>query len=440
MSQRTKSITLLLVTLIAVSGCTSASLRGKEATPTPIPTPIVPIKPTYEVQRGEVIKTLEFTGRIAPVIEEELFFRTSGYVDAIYVTRDEGVQAGDILAELETTDLKHQLAQAEAALELARRNHKQQIAEAEATLRIAELRLAITKADDPTPQVDIAKADLQAAEITLQNAQAAYDKIAWKPDASASFQAMDLWRASTAYEKAKAQLQQALQVPQVYNYNIEIQEQEVALARLRLEQVQSGLDIEETRLTAERLKAQLEDTRLVAPFDGKVLSVSITEGDTVDAYRPMAVVADPSALEVRADLKDAELKDLTEGMPVTAVLVSQPGEEIQGRIRRLPYPDGGGRSEGDGDEDKSVRVALDTTTAEAGFELGDLVRVTVVLERKDNVLWLPPQAIRTFEGRRFVLVQEGEAQRRVDVKVGIESEDRVEIEKGLTEGQVVIGP
>jgi multidrug efflux pump subunit AcrA (membrane-fusion protein) len=67
--------------------------------------------------------------------------------------------------------------------------------------------------------------------------------------------------------------------------------------------------------------------------------------------------------------------------------------------------------------------------------------VNVVLERKDDVLWLPPQAIRTFEGRKFVVVQEeGEAQRRVDVKVGIESEDRVEIEEGLTEGQVVIGP
>ena len=87
----------------------------------------------------------------------------------------------------------------------------------------------------------------------------------------------------------------------------------------------------------------------------------------------------------------------------------------------------------------STRVALEAAAAESRYELGDLIRVTVVLERKDDVLWLPPQAIRTFEGRRFVVVQEGEAQRRVDVKVGIESEDRVEIEEGLTEGQIVIG-
>ena len=66
--------------------------------------------------------------------------------------------------------------------------------------------------------------------------------------------------------------------------------------------------------------------------------------------------------------------------------------------------------------------------------------IEVVLEQKDDVLWLPPQAVRKFEGREFVVVQDGELQRRVDVKVGIESRDRVELEEGLTEGQIVIGP
>jgi len=440
MSQRTKSITLLLVTLIAVSGCMGASSRGEEATPTPIPTPIVPAKPTYEVRRGEVVKTLEFTGRIAPVIEEELFFRTSGYVDAIYVDRDEWVQAGDILAELEVTDLKHQLAQAEAALESARSNHELGTAEAEAALRIAELRLAIAKADDPTTTVLIAKADLQVAEIALQNAQAAYDKIAWKPGASASFQAMDLWQAGAAYEKAEAQHQQALQACQIHYHNIEIQEQEVALARLRLEQLKSGLDIKEMQVTVERLKAQLEDARLVAPFDGKLLSLSLTEGRAVDAHKPVLVVGDLSELEVSAALLGSEMNELEEGMPVTCMISDRPGEEIKGHIRRLPYPYGGGGRVSDvEDEDESTRVALETSASAPGLEVGDLVRVTVVLERKADVLWLPPQAIRTFEGRKFVVVQEGEGQRRVDIKLGIESEDRVEIEEGLTEGQIVIG-
>jgi multidrug efflux pump subunit AcrA (membrane-fusion protein) len=134
------------------------------------------------------------------------------------------------------------------------------------------------------------------------------------------------------------------------------------------------------------------------------------------------------------------MNELEEGMPVTCMIADRPGVEIKGHIRRLPYPYGGGGRVSDVEaEDESTRVALETLASAPGLEVGDLVRVTVVLERKADVLWLPPQAIRTFEGREFVVVREGEGQRRVDIKVGIESEDRVEIEEGLTEGQIVIG-
>jgi len=59
------------VVLTMVTGCAVGTSQAEEATPTPIPTPIVPVKPTYRVQRGEVIDSIEFSGRIAPVVEEE---------------------------------------------------------------------------------------------------------------------------------------------------------------------------------------------------------------------------------------------------------------------------------------------------------------------------------------------------------------------------------
>jgi len=92
------------------------------------------------------------------------------------------------------------------------------------------------------------------------------------------------------------------------------------------------------------------------------------------------------------------------------------------------------------DKEKTTRITLDVDFAEAGLKVGDLMRVTIVLQHKEDVLWLPPQAIRTFGGRKFVVVQEDGYQQRVDVKIGIESDDRVEIISGLEDGQVVIAP
>jgi RND family efflux transporter MFP subunit len=448
MFQRIKLIAALLVTVIAMTGCSRGASR-EEATPTPVPTPIVPTKPTYVVQRGEVVKTLEFSGRVSPVVEEELFFRTGGYVAHVYVTRNQEVKAGDILAELEITDLLNQLAQAQANLRATQMASERQVAEAEANLRTAELRLAQARAQDNDSQVTVAEVNLERARQALADAQEEYDKAlsrTWEPDQVRESYARWLRDAELNLRVAEASYQAALQAREAHKYEIQILQLNVEQARRRLEEIQAGLDIEQARLTVQRLEAQVADARIVAPFDGVVLSLNLAEGRLVDAYRVVMSVADPTQLEVSVNLDQKQMADLVEGMAATAELTSRPGETIPATIRRLPYPYGrGGRTtRGTGtavsQEDTSTRIKLDSGFR-GEYKLGDLVRVTVVLERKADVLWLPPQAIRTFEGRKFVVVQEpGGAQRRVDVKIGIESEDRVEIEEGLTEGQVVVSP
>jgi multidrug efflux pump subunit AcrA (membrane-fusion protein) len=455
--QRVKWAIVLLTILTVLAGCTCAPAQDGKATPTPIPTPVVPDKPTYVVQRGEVARTLEFTARVSPISEEELIFRVSGYVGGVYVERDDWVKAGDLLAELEVTDLKNQLLQAEAALESTISSNEQQIAEAQANLRTAELNLAIAEASDPAPQVVSAEVALERAQMSLADAQKAYNE-AW--DAARDWELNVKWRkaaleaeregterglkeAQLSLRVAEADYQQALQNQQVHAYNVQIREQEVALVQLRLEKLESGLAIEEMRLNVDRLKAQLDDARLVAPFDGQVLLVSIAEGRAVTAYKPVMVVANVDALEVSTQLDADEMKELQEGMEVTCEPVGRPGQEFVGYIRRLPYPYGGGSIVGTTeDEDQSTRIALERTPEELGLELEDRVRVTAVLERKENVLWLPPQAISQFEGRRFIVIQDGDRQRTVDVSIGIEGTERVEIEgvtEELVEGWVVIG-
>jgi RND family efflux transporter MFP subunit len=339
---------------------------------------------------------------------------------------------------------------AQVRLATAERELKSDIKRAQLNLEIAQLDLETLKAQDPAPRKEQAAADLQKVEIDLKRAQDDYNAIAWNNDRGASWQAATLQKATLDYAQAKAAYELAIQDINNHQNEVAIQERQVALAQLALDDLKNGVDplllndVQAAALNVKKLEAAIADAQLIAPFDGQVLSLVLSEGREVAAYKPVVTIADTSTLEVSADLVSTDLKDLVEGMPTTVVLVSAPGKEIKGIVRRLPYPYGsGGRTTATSTEaeeqDKSTRVTLEGSAQEAGFALGDLARVTVVLERKDNVLWLPPQAIRTFEGRKFVVVQDGEAQRRVDVKVGIEGEERVEIKEGLTEGQIVIG-
>ena len=91
-------------------------------------------------------------------------------------------------------------------------------------------------------------------------------------------------------------------------------------------------------------------------------------------------------------------------------------------------------------QNTTTRISLDTPASQLGLEIGDVVQVKVIVEEKKGTLYLLPQAIRTFEGRKFVIVQDAQGQHSVDVKVGIQSEDKIEILSGLEEGQIVQAP
>ena len=431
--------------LVACSSGQVSTGGSESATPTPIPTSVVPTNPTYEVQRGDVVRLLQFSGRVAPVLEQELFFKTGGWVDTVYVRRNDVVQEGDLLAELEVTDLKNQIIQKEAELTSVQMDYARRMTEAANNVRAAELNLAKLQASASDAATLSARQNIERARTRLAEAQDEYNKSldrSWEREEVRVGYAKGVQDAQWNLEMAEAQYRDVMRGIQRTQYDIEMAQMNLDLALLRESEVEAGLDITRTVLSLNRLQDQLNDALIVAPFEGVVLQINVMEGRQVQGYTPMLVIADPSALEITADLQDSEKSELSEGMELVAEFLNRPGEQFPALIRRLPYPySGGGRTGGAADTDSSVRITLvGVDPASAGYIIGDRFRMTVELERSEDTLWLPPQAVRTFEGRSFVVSQEGGGQRRVDVRLGIRSPERVESLEGVTEGQLVIAP
>lgn len=235
----------------------------------------------------------------------------------------------------------------------------------------------------------------------------------------------NLRRAQANLKIAQLRLELArLQTPQnseTNKLNVAIQEQEVELAQIALDE----------------LNASYSSVRITAPFDGTVFSVSIIDGSAVEANQTVIVVADMDDLVVSASLNTDDISKLSVGMKATVNPIGRNIPTVEGTIRGLPYPYGSADTES---TDGSVQVALEQPPLELGYNVGDTVSMSIILEEKAGALWLPSQAVREFEGRYFAIVQDGEAQRRVDVKVGIIEGDRIEITEGLAEGQVVVEP
>jgi len=439
----TKAISVAVVfsALFILTAC-SGGASDAEPTPTPLPTPVVAEKPTYIVQRGPVTKSLEFTGRVEPVKQQDLFFRADGFVRSVNVERNAQVKTGDLLADLEIGDLENQLAEAQLKLKEAERTSNTSLADTETDLAKARLQLQKKQAEDVNAAVVAKKVALENAQDMRKFAYDEYDKAKnrpWDPDEVTDRYKKNFVEADRNLTVAQAEYEQALASQKTYAYDIALLKQDVTQAERKVAQIKeeggTPLAVEQAKLDVKKIADKIAAASISAPFEGEVLALNIVPGNSIEAFKTAVVMGDPSALEIAADLEASDVAELSVEMPATIRMRNRPEQDLIGSVRQLPFI--GGSDAANNDNDKAVHVALQDKNVK--LELGELAAVIIVLEQKDTALWLPPAAIRTFQGRDFVVIQDGAAQRRVDVKLGIKGEDRVEVVEGVQEGQVVVG-
>jgi RND family efflux transporter MFP subunit len=324
------------------------------------------------------VEELELTGRVAAVNQQDVGFTKGGRVLRLNVRIGDHVKKGQVLAELDQAELLNSLAQAKVALEQARLA----LQRGEASKRFAVAR---------------AKLDIQEARAVLQQAKTEGERTL----------------ARIGVQKAQITLQEAQAITN--------EEAEAQVAQAQLEY--------------NRLNRQAQAGKLVAPFDGEVSAIAVTPGASVEEFAPVMTIIDPGEREVRAEnVTGSELQRLGVNQPVTLRFNRYQATPVPGVIKRLPQDTTGQTGV---KTDSAVHVAFDP--GRLNLDIGDLAEIVVTLQHKEGVLFLPPPAVRNFQGRQFVVVQNGDRQSRVDVEVGITSAGKVEIVSGLKEGQVVVG-
>lgn len=196
------------------------------------------------------------------------------------------------------------------------------------------------------------------------------------------------------------------------------------------------IDLERERMSLQAMETRLAKSRLYASISGTVTFVeSLNAGDFVNAYQAIISIADTSRIQltyVAADMK--EVQPVEAGMPVS---LKYKGKAYTGKVLQSPsnVPIG---ADGAKAERNAVTIYMSMENPPAGINIGDSAELTIELQKRENVIVLPRSAIRSYMGRYYVQVAEGERRKEVDVEVGLMTPTEAEIVKGLEEGQQVI--
>lgn len=348
--------------------------------------------------RQDLVTSISTNGKVEPIQNFEPHSPAPTTVKKIYVREGQKVNAGEMLMQLEDSDVRAQVARAQAQL------------------KAAEADQHAIQSGGTQEEVLTTRSDLMKAQTDRDAAQKNYEALQQLAKTGAAAPS-EVREAASRLTSAEATLK------------LIEQKQRDRYSRPEMNKVQA--ESEQARATLAAAQDQLKHAEIRAPFDGTVYSVPIKQGEYVQQGELLLQLANLRRVQVRAFVDEPEIGKLATGQPVNISWDALPGKSWHGEITQMPYTitTYGTRNVG------QVLCGVDN---DDGRLLPNInVTVNVSIANKKDVVTVAREALHDDEGGRFVyLIKEGHLERR-PVEAGIANNTRIEITKGLEQGELV---
>lgn len=346
-----------------------------------------------EVVRGDLVRDISAEGRVIAANSPTLYAVAGGTVDLSVVAGD-AVEEGDVLATIDSPELRSRLAQEEATLAGL---------QAEAGRAALDAQIARSLARQVLDQAEI---DRQAAQRDLERNRRAF--------AGGAIAQIDVARAEDALKGAELGVEHARRA-------------------FALQGQGAGLETRNRQLLADRQRAvvaelqrQVDALTIRAPFEGQVGQVLVAQRANVAANAPVLGVVDLGQFEVETRVPESFARDLAIGMPA----------ELTGSGNTYPAQVSAVSPEVVGGE-VTARLRF-TGDAPPGLRQSQRLGVRVVLDTREDVLMVERGPFMEQGGGRTAYVMDGSTAVRTPVQTGASSLSAVEILAGAKAGDRIV--
>lgn len=353
------ALSSLLAAAVATTGCGGKQAQQRRGSPS-LAVDVAP------AARHDIATSLSLDGQVAPLLDSTLATQASGTVTGLYANEGDRVSRGQLLAKIDDSTLRAQLAAAQARL-----------AGSSEQLPMTQQQ---TSAD-----VTTANEGIRNARNSLSSAQASYDAAKTTYDSNNQLFKQG-FVAKTALDASRAQYVAALQV--LNNAKIAVSNAQTAARTAQQNTGRTGVQVSTVasdRANVQLLMAQIAQTSLYAPFDGVVTQRFLDPGAIASPNTPIFKVSQLSSVYVNANVPDDSLAYVKNGQPVSFTTSSNPGRRYSGRISSLNAVPTAGTL--------SYRARIVQSNSDLSLRGGMLVTITVPKELHKSAIVVPRSAV-----------------------------------------------
>ena len=437
----------------------------------------VPQYETILVERATIASTVNASGNIEPDTETSLAFRAPGQVQAVYVVAGQSVQQGDLLAELDTSDLVLAIAQANVTLEINQAQlaklvepptladlvsaqaaidvAQAGVAGAEAALASAQAAYRDLLAGPTEAQRLVNQAQVLQAEANVKTAQQAFDQVKAMANAGALPQSTELERATIALEVARAEAAVTDEPPTEGERAAALNQ--IAQSEVSLRQAQSNLitaqdnlqtildgpaeqdirvaqaQVRQAQLSVLQAEQNLSNARLVAPAGGIVSSVNARAGEQAATGGPAVVLTNLDQLQLVVLVDEIDVRQIALGQVVAVSVDALPNTDLMGVVSEIAP------TASDVSGVIAYEVTITPDTGDAPLRAGMSATAIITTAQVDDVLLVPNRFIQLDRDtdRAYVYRMVDGAPVLQEVELGLRNDRASQVLAGLTDGDEV---
>jgi multidrug resistance efflux pump len=426
------------ITVISVPGL-SKPIRGFFRTPD---MDIIP----YEIKAAALPITVSDKGSLESSKNQDVLCQVEGSTTIISIVPEgKKVAKGELVCELDSASLKDQLTNQKIATQGAEASYQNaRLTREVAEIAVKEYEEGIYLQDKATilGEIKLAESDLARAADRVDWANRMYEK-GYVSKAQKVSEELN-------YQKAKFTLEQAqskLHVLEEYTKGKTIKELRSEVEKALSDELAKKQTYQLERDKEAKLEKQIANCKLFAPGEGIVVYANdpmrsfgsnqpqIEEGATVRERQKIFSLPDISKMQVNTKVHESQIDKITPGMKAKIRVDAFSETELNGTVLDVaPLPDPTSFFSSD-IKVYTTKVKIDDPLP--GLRPGMNAEVTILVDRKENVLSVPVQAILEYSGKDHVAVRMPNGFERREVDLGATNDRFVEITKGVTAGMVV---